>query len=465
MPAASVTQLLQDTGGSLLRGQPDTIVRSFSIDTRHLDPGGAFFALKGRHTDGHEFLAEAARAGAAVGIVSHDPGADAPAPPSLILVDDTASALGRCGHAVRQRRRGTQWIAVTGSNGKTTTKEMIAVGLSAKNQVHRTPGNFNNHLGVPLTLLALPEDAEVAVVELAMSRPGEIAALTQMTEPDIGLVTNVRAVHMAFFESLDDLAAAKGELFAVLRDTATAVVNLDDVHVRVQAARHVGPRVGYGQHPAADLRLERIENRFLPGATLVFRHRGESTRVQLRMAGAHSALNALAALATVVAAGGDLGAAVERIEQLESGPGRGKVHHLDRGCIVVDESYNNSPPALASVLDTLRISEPTGRRVLVIGDMLELGSMTSALHREAGRRAAGAGVKLLIAVGRESRETAEAARRAGVPEVYHHADSTAAAQSIGEFLRDGDLVVVKGSRGIRMEHVVEALTGQREEAH
>jgi len=451
--------LLEDTGGTLLRGDAEAMVTSFGIDTRRLAAGAAFFALKGSRDDGHRFLGDAARAGALLAVVERDPGPDAPAPPALILVDDGAKALGRCAAAARRRLRDTRWIAVTGSNGKTTTKELAAAGLAARRRVHRTPGNLNNLLGVPLTLLAGFEEAEFAVIELAMSAPGEIAELTAIVDPDIGLLTNVRAVHMAFFASLDDVAAAKGELFAVLRDEATAVVNLDDAHVRVQAARHVGPRVTYGQHPAADLRLERIENRLFPGAALTFRHRGESLRVQLKMAGTHSAVNALAALATVVAAGEDLHAAAERIEQLEAGPGRGQLHRLERGIVLVDESYNCSPPALASVLDTLRTSEPAGRRVLVLGDMLELGPMSGALHREAGRRAVAAGVRLLVAVGAESKETAEAARRAGLDEVHPYADSAAAAQQIGRLLRDGDLVVVKGSHGIRTDRIVAALLG------
>ena len=460
-----VSELAKCTRGSLLRGDPGTIVDSFEIDTRRLGAGAAFFALKGSKTDGHSFLGHAARAGAAVAVIERDPQEDAAAPPVLIRVESTEAALGRCGGWVRRRNPKTRWIAVTGSNGKTTTKELIAEGLAAGHSVHRTPGNFNNHLGVPLTLLALPDNSEFAVIELAMSGPGEIAELTRMTDPHIALLTNVRAVHMTSFQSLDDLAAAKGEMFAVLRDEATAVVNLDDAHVRVQASRHVGPRVTFGQHPAADLRLERIENRFLPGATLTFRHDGRSIRVRLRMGGAHAASNALAAMATVVAAGQDVEAAAERMEKLEAGPGRGKIHRLDAGMLLVDDSYNCSPPALASVLDTLRQSEPEGRKVLVLGDMLELGPMKSALHREAGRRAAAAGVQVLVAVGPLSREASEAARRAGVPEVHHHPDAASTAASIGEFLRDGDLIVVKGSRAMRMERIVQRLTGATEEVH
>jgi len=464
MPELRLAELAEASGGVLLRGDPQTRVSSYVIDTRQLMPGGAFFALKGSRSDGHDFLDHAARAGAAVAVVQREPESDAPAPAALIRVEDTVSALGRCGQWVRRRLNSTRWVAVTGSNGKTTTKELIGAGLAARRRVHRTPGNLNNQLGVPLTLLRCPEDAEIAVVEMGMNKAGEISFLVGMTDPDIGLVTNVRAAHLGAFGSLDDIAAAKGELFALLRDDAAAVVNLDDMHVRVQAARHVGTRVTFGQAQSADVRLEELHNCFVPGVTMSFRYRNRSHRLQLRLGGAHAAFNALAALAVVAAVGEDIEAAATRMEQVEAGPGRGKVHRLKHGTLLVDDSYNSSPAALASILETLRLSEPEGRRVLVMGDMLELGRFEGALHREAGKRAAAAGVQLLVAVGPLSRSAVETARRAGVAEVYHHPDSERAAEAIAEFVRDGDLVVVKGSRAMRMERVVQALLSAAVEA-
>jgi UDP-N-acetylmuramoyl-tripeptide--D-alanyl-D-alanine ligase len=457
VPELKLSELVEGTGGNLLRGDLESVVSSFVIDTRRLKPGGVFFALKGAHTDGHRYLEEAAERGAAAVVVERQPAVGQPTPPALIQVDNTAAALGRCGSWVRRTARVGKWIAVTGSNGKTTTKELTAEGLSGDRRVHRTPGNLNNHLGVPLTLLDLPQDAEMAVIELAASGPGEIAELTKMTDPDVGLVTNIRTVHMETFRSIDDVAAAKGEMFAVMREDSVAVVNLDDVNVRVQATRHVGPRVTFGQHASADLRLEGIENRFVPGAVLTFAYRNETIRVQLSMGGAHAARNALAALATVAAVGQDVHAAAQRMERVDAGDGRGKVHQLARGMLLVDDSYNSSPPALASVLETLRLSEPQGRRVLVMGDMLELGPMKAALHREAGRRLGAAGIQMLMAVGQLTHETADAAKRAGVGEVQHYADSIRCAESIGDLVRDGDLIVVKGSRGLRMGRIVRAL--------
>ena len=457
MPELSVAELLEATGGSLLRGDPQARLDAYVIDTRRVGPGGVFFALKGTRTDGHKFLGEAASNQASAAVVEREPEAGEPAPETLIRVDNSIDALGRCGRWVRRRLSDVRWIAVTGSIGKTTTKELLAEGLSPDARVHRTPGNLNNHLGLPLTLLACPDDAKFGVLELAMSAPFEIAELATISDPDIGMVTNVRAAHLESFGSLEDIAAAKGELFAVLRKDATSVVNIDDLQVRVQAARHDGPRVTFGRNAQADIQLEEIESRFYPGVEFRFRHDGRSRHVSLRIGGGHAAYNCLAALAAVHAAGGDLDAAIEKMQQIEAGAGRGLVHRLARGIMLVDDSYNSNPAAVASMLETLKISDPPGRRVLVSGDMLELGHLQGAMHREVGKRAASAGVKMLIAVGRESRASAEVGRRSGIPEVYHHGNSTKAAEAIAELLKEGDLVVVKGSRGMHMERVVQAI--------
>lgn len=457
VPELSVAQLAEATSGELLRGDPAARVSSFEIDTRRLRDGGAFFALKGSHTDGHRFLAEAQARGARVAVVETPPEDGARSPAALIRVASVIAALAGCGRYVRRSIAGARWIALTGSNGKTTTKELIAAGLGTVAPTHRTAGNFNNHLGVPLTLLACPEEARFVVVELGMSDHGEIAHLAALVDPDVGLVTNVRAAHLEKLGSLDDIAAAKGELFATLRSDATSVVNLDDAHVRVQATRHAGPRVTFGQHASSDLRLEEIQSRFVPGASLRFRRGDRSYGAQLRLGGGHAALNALAALAVVAACGIDLEAAIGGMQRVEAGPGRGLVHHLPNDILLVDDTYNSSPSALASVLETLRLTE-AGRRVLVMGDMLELGRVEGALHREAGKRAAAAGVQVLFAVGPLSRGAAEAARRGGVQEVHQYADSSEAAASIPEYLRPGDVVVVKGSRGMKLERVVRALT-------
>lgn len=461
MPTLKVGELLQASGGTLLSGDPSLCLSSYAIDTRKLSAGGAFFALPGAKVDGHAFVADAARAGALLAIVARAPSGSGPFPAAMIQVDDVAAALARCGAYARQRIRG-KVVAITGSAGKTTTKEFVAAGLAASAKVHRTMGNLNNELGLPLSLLSCPDDAAAAVFEIGMNGPGQIAFLARLADPDVALVTNVLPVHLEFFDSVEDIAAAKGELFAVLRENATSVVNLDDVNVRVQATRHGGARVTFGRAERADLKLEAIENLYVPGASLRLTHAGRSHSISLRIGGAHAAFDALAAAATVVACGVPLGPALAAIAGVEPAPGRGRMTRLPDGIIVVDDTYNSNPEALASVLATLEASPTEGRRVLVMGDMLELGPRSLAFHQEAGALAARSKVVLLVGVGPFARHAVEAARREGIE--AHAADHAAhAAQMVPGLLRPGDLVVIKGSRGVRLELVVDALVSRRGE--
>lgn len=462
MPELSVGDLVEATGGTLLRGDPGERVTSYAIDTRRMGQNGAFFALKGTRADGHRFLADAARRGASVAVVHEDVDDSGQAPAALIRVKDTTEALGDCGAWVRRRLAEMKVVAITGSTGKTTTKELTAVGLAPGRRVHRNVGNLNNHLGVPLTLLACPDDTEIAVLELGMSGPGEIAYLAKMCRPDVGVVLNIRPVHMEFFRTLDDVAAAKGELFAVLSPEAVSVVNRDDPHVRLQSQRHDGPRVTFGRNVQSDLRLESVDDHFVPGATFRYRFRNGSRTVRLRLGGAHAASDALAALAVVQAMGEDLEAASEAMGRVEPGPGRGKVLDLFNGARLVDDSYNSSPAALESVLETLRNSSCPGRKILVMGDMLELGVQGRTYHHEAGRKAAAAGVEVMIGVGPLTRTSLESARRSGVKEVHHEKDSVSAAKYLAGRMQSGDLVVVKGSRGVKLDRLVdEIVRGQR----
>jgi len=461
LPELRVADLVEATGGTLLRGNPEDRVTSYAIDTRRMRGNGAFFALKGTRADGHRFLADAARHGATVAVVHENVDDGGQAPSALIRVKDTTAALGDCGAWVRRRLSKMKVVAITGSIGKTTTKELAAVGLAAGRRVHRNVGNLNNHLGVPLTFLACPDDTEIGVFELGMNGPGEIAYLARMCRPDVGLVLNVRPAHMEFFRTLDDVAAAKGELFAVLSPEAVSVVNQDDPHVRLQSQRHDGPRVTFGRNVQSDLRLESVDDRFVPGATLRYRFRNGTRKVPLRIGGTHAASDALAALAVVQAAGGDLEAAAEEMGRLEAGPGRGRVLHLANGAQLVDDSYNSNPAAMESVLETMRNTSCAGRKILVMGDMLELGAQTRTYHHEAGRRAAAAGVEVMIGVGPLTRTSLESARRSGVKEVHHEKDAVAAAKYLAGRMQSGDLVVVKGSRGVHLDRLVDEIASGR----
>ena len=453
MPELTVAQIAEATGGKVVRGSGDTVVRGFEIDTRKLVQDSAFFALAGTRTDGHRFLAQAREQGAIAAVVEHAPDLTS-APECLIHVDDTEVALQACARYARRQLADTRWVAITGSNGKTTTKELLAAGLSRTMRVHRTPGNYNNHLGVPLSILAAPADTEVAVLEIAMSGPGEIAFLTQLVDPDVGIVTNVRAVHLEFFNSLEDIAAAKGELYAFMRDDATSVYNIDNPHLRVQVTRHIGPCISFGRADQAKVRLVELANRFIPGASLVLEHEDERHTVHLQLGGAHSAFNVIAAAAGVVALDHELAPALEGMQEVEPGPGRCHVVKLGNDVTVIDDSYNSSPAALASVLETLRLSEVPGRRVLVMGDMLELGSVAGALHREAGKRVAAVGLDMLVSVGSLARQSADAARRNGVDNVHHYPETEHLVEEVLELIEPGDTVLVKGSRSMQLERVV-----------
>ena len=461
MPTLRVADVLEATAGQLVQGDAETSLTSFDIDTRSLRPGSAFFALPGDRTDGHRFLPQARRAGAALAVVQAEVPTGPEVPPAIVRVDDTAAALARCGACAREHLRDVRVLGLTGSTGKTTTKELAAAALATGARVHRTTGNRNNHLGLPLTVLACPDDAEVAVCEMGMSAAGEIAALATIARPDAGLITNVRPAHLESFENLDAIAAAKGELFATLADDAVAIVNDDDPHVRVQALRHVGPQLTFGTADDADVRLEEFTGGFLPGARLTFRHDGRSRTVQLRLGGAHAAWNALAAFAAVVALGGDVDASIEAMGAVEPGPGRGCVHRLGGDVVLVDDSYNSSPAALASVLEALRDTPCSGRRMLVMGDMLELGPSSRAFHQAAGRAAAAAGVTWMLGVGPETTAALEAARAAGIADVQQRKDATAGAALLVERLEPGDVVVVKGSRGVGLDRLVRTVAGRR----
>jgi UDP-N-acetylmuramoyl-tripeptide--D-alanyl-D-alanine ligase len=457
VPMLELSAIVEACGGELARGAADGTVSSYSIDTRRLKAGGLFFALQGERTDGHDFLTAAARVPAAAAIVNHVPETREALPERLIVVPDVIHAMADLAKLARRSLHDATWIALTGSSGKTTTKELIAAACSVSTRVHRTPGNLNNHLGVPLTLLATPEDSQSVVVEMGMSASLEIAYLTDIVDPDIALITNIQPAHLAFFASIDAIAAAKGELFALLRNDAIAVVNLDDPLVRVQACRHNGPQVTFGFHENADIRMLEIEDRFQPGVAFRFAASGRERRVELALGGAHAARNALAALAVAAAAGTDLDDAVEAMHKVHAASGRGRVHELDREITLIDDSYNCSPAALDSVLTTFSASRPSGRRVLVLGDMLELGSQERELHATAGRHAAEAGVQSMITVGTRAAWAAGSAEEAGVHISARFRNAKLAAKEIGNHLNTGDLVLIKGSRGAGLDRIVDRL--------
>jgi UDP-N-acetylmuramoyl-tripeptide--D-alanyl-D-alanine ligase len=434
------------------------VMQGYSIDSRSVGPGDLFFALVGPRHDAHRFVEEAARRGAAAAVVSKGARADYPATPALVRVQDTTRALQDLGAHVRRRRPLTV-VGITGSAGKTTAKEMTAAVLSGAGPTFKSEGNLNNTYGLPLVLLRMPEESRTAVLEMGMSYQGEIARLVEIADPDVGVILNVLPVHLEHFGSLAAIARAKGEMFAGLRRDAVAVYNADDPHAARLGRAFPGRRVAFGLGAGAEVTAEEIATEAIDSTRFTLVHGAARLPVRIALAGRHNVGNALAAAAVGFTLGLDADAVRRGLETVRPAAMRGVVHRLADGTVLLDDSYNSNPAAMERAIETLR-SAAAGRRVLVAGDMLELGPTEAAAHARVGEQAAAAGIDLLVAVGPLSRRAHDAARAAG-RDTLHFDDSEQAAAWAATGIRPGDLVLVKGSRGIRMERVVQAILAAR----
>jgi UDP-N-acetylmuramoyl-tripeptide--D-alanyl-D-alanine ligase len=453
-------ELARDCGGAL-RGDPGIRVGGVSSDSRRVERGQLFVAIRGPTFDGHRFVSDAVAKGALAVLVSSDD-VDAGGA-GVIRVEDTVLALGALAKAHRARFEGPV-IAITGSNGKTTTKEMCAAVLEAAGRrVRRSPGNYNNEIGLPLSILGLAPDDRALVVELGMNRPGEIGALGAIASPTVGAITQIAPAHLGPMGSVEAIADAKGELLEQIRPDGAAVLNADDPRVMEQSRRFAGRAIRFGTSLEAEIRAAAIES---TAAAVRFQldTRSGSTRIELDAPGRHQVWNALCAVAAAWAAGiSD----AELLEVSRSGlarfrpvSGRLVLSRTPAGVTLLDDSYNANPVSVDAALRTLAEVEGAGRRVAVLGDMLELGSDGPALHAHVGAAAAHAGVDVLVAVGELARETAKAARGEGIEEVVEVPDAKAAATFMRACVRSGDAVLVKGSRGVKLETVVQALSGE-----
>jgi UDP-N-acetylmuramoyl-tripeptide--D-alanyl-D-alanine ligase len=438
-------------------GGAEHLVGGYSIDTRTLRPGDLFFALVGPRLDGHDFVPEALAKGAAAAVVARGGPVTWKEAPALVRVKDTTRALQDLGAHVR-RLRPLKVVGITGSAGKTTAKELAAAVAGERFPAYKSEGNLNNTYGLPLTLLRMPGDREVAVLEMGMSTQGEIARLAEIADPDVGVVLCVLRVHLEHFGSLDKIAEAKGELFRGMRKDAVAIYNADDPRTARLGRGFPGARLAYGVHAQkADVRAEEVVLEGLAGSRFGLRRGRESETVHLHLSGRHNVYNALAAAAVGYALGLDTRTIRRGLESVRPAAMRGVLHRLPNGIEVLDDAYNSNPTAMEKAIDLLREVRPRGRRILVSGDMLELGPYEKQAHARLGAQVAQAGIELFVAVGPLSVGAAEAARGAGAKDVRHAADSEAAAPLVADEARSGDLVLVKGSRGMRMERVVQAL--------
>lgn len=445
LPLSRITQFL----GTPEPAFGDRIVTGYSIDSRTIQPGELFFAVKGEKMDGHDFVSQAIEKGAIAAVVSREK--QLPAGLPVIAVDDTLAALQTLATCVR-RLWAKPLVGVTGSAGKTTTKEAIAHVLATRLKVHKSEGNFNNHFGLPLMLLKLQPEHDIAVIEMGMSHAGEITALAKIAQPEIGVVTNVAPVHLEFFDSLAGIARAKYELVESLPATGTAILNADDEYVSQFGRDFRGKVLKYGLSPAASIRAENFHSQGEQGSVFDIVVGDQRERASLPLVGSHNVLNALAAVAVALDRGFPLPEAVAALSSLSAADKRGQVVRLGN-ITVIDDCYNSNPKALAAMVDALT-TMPAKRRIVVAGEMLELGPAGAEMHRQSGRHIAEKGINLLIGVRGLAENVVEGATAAGMK-----AEFIPSAEAAGEWLakntRDGDVVLLKASRGVKLEKALE----------
>ncbi len=441
-----------------VEGAAESVLTGVEIDSRRVSTGDLFVALRGARCDGHAFVLDAL-AVASAALVRYDAEFDEiPAKRALIRVEDPLRAYWRL---ARTEREASSWqvAAITGSVGKTTTKEMLAAVLGTGLAVGATSGNRNSTLGLPAEVLSQPPDIDVFVAEAGMSRTGELDTIGSVLSPQVLVYTRLAPVHTEFFKSFDDIVRAKGELLAHLDPTGTLVINADDPHQRDYPSATMASVLRFGTTDA-DGRCDRIEDRGLLGTRFRLHLPSGSVDAELALAGRHQVENLLAAATAAAAFGIGADAVAEIALRLEAPPRRGRIHRLDGGITVVDDSYNASPLAMRLLLELLAAAP--GRRVAVLGEMYELGKLSLEAHREVGRQAATVCDLLIATGGAPAGELAAAARAGGMAAdtVIRAADAEAAGVVLAGVLRPGDVVLVKGSRGVGLDRTVDGLTGQ-----
>jgi UDP-N-acetylmuramoyl-tripeptide--D-alanyl-D-alanine ligase len=453
--ALTAREMAAAFGGVLASGDGDRRLPTVSIDTRTVAYGDLFVAIRGPRFDGHAFVAEAIARGAGAVAVS-DPTAVTSTALPVIVVEDTLHGLQEAARVIR-RRAGSTVVAITGSAGKTTTKEIAATLLARRFTTFRNRGNLNNHLGLPLSLFELRTAPEYAVMELGMSGFGEIRRLVSIAEPQVRVWTNVGEAHLGFFASVDEIARAKQEILEDATPDQVFVANAGDSRVIACAPGFAGQVITFGVDVPADVAITDARPRGFEGTAAQLSLRGQIRSIETRLLGTANLANIAAASAVALVAGLDADEIAAGVADLAPAAHRGEVVRAAGGWVVIDDAYNSSPSALVRALQTLATTP--GRHVAVLGEMLELGEFSDRYHADCGTTAGELGVAVVIAVGGSpARALADAATAAGVPIVHYVPASAAGATLARSLVRQGDAVLVKGSRGIRMEVVVQALT-------
>lgn len=457
-------ELVQAADGELLYGVADREFDDFSIDSRQINPGALFFAIKGDRFDGHDFVADAVRNGAA-GVIISDPSAVVAAKAvdkqdvTVVIVKDTTRSLQTIARHVRRRSR-ARVVAITGSIGKTTTKELSAAFIGIQRRVYRNIGNLNNHIGLPLSLLQLRHQPEVAVVELGMNHAGEIRTLVDIAEPNVRVWTNVAEVHAVNFQSIENIADAKAELLESSCSDDHLVANADDKLVMDRIGQFPGSVTTFGLGKVSDVRAMAVQDSGLGGVSATVETPTGAGLLQMPLIGMGNVANALASIAVALQFQIPLDAMLNVLKKFTPPDRRGFVTHLSQGVTIVDDSYNSNPTALEQTLESIGRTSGYRRRVAVLGEMLELGARSKALHYDCGKKAVDFGFERIVAIGGENVEALLAGGQdAGLDSdaVFSCANSEEAINVVSRLIEKEDLVLIKGSRGVQTDLVVDRL--------
>jgi len=456
-PIFSLEDVLEATAGILVSGKQENTFYGISTDSRQVSKGNLFIALKGEKFDGHDFVRKALDQGAA-GILMQDEEkinqALVDKAIAVIKVADTLTALGDLAHEWR-KRFSIPVIGLTGSSGKTTTKEMMAAVIGRKKNILKTEGNLNNLIGLPQTIFRLTGEHELVILEMGTNTRGEIKRLTQIAAPDIGLITNVGPAHLAGFGSMDVVRDEKSDLFLNMSSSGIAIINLDDKAVTTAAERWNGRRITFSMSPNADVTVKDIERNGVKGVRFNLVIGGSTQKVEMKIAGLHHIHNAMAAAAAAIAVGIDQKTIAEGLAAFRPFSGRMEMIRLHNGAFLLDDSYNANPASVREALMTLKDLKAHHNGYVFLGDMLELGTEAGEMHRKIGMLIATIGVNALFLQGDFAEVTASGAKEGGLsPEnIFFLSDEEKGIDYLREHLKKGDWIMVKGSRRMKMEKI------------
>ena len=455
-PQLTLKEVITAAGATLISGGRDAVFRGICTDSRLLISGNLFVALRGDNFDGHDFAQKALDLGAA-GVVISDAGKidlKETGNAAVIKVADTLSALGDFAHYWRSKFS-VPVFGLTGSSGKTTTKEMMAAIIGRQKNILKTEGNLNNLIGLPQTIFRLSSAHEAAILEMGTNAPGEIKRLTQIAAPDFGLITNIGPAHLAKLGSIEGVRREKGDLFAYMDKNGTAVVNLDDENIRIISDAWKGRRVTFSMISDADVRLAKMEKSGARGMILKLVVASKEYKAEMKIAGTHNVYNALAAAAAALALDIDVENILAGLAAFTPVAGRMQVTKLKNGAYLIDDSYNANPASMREALMTLKDMKSGHAGYAFLGDMLELGDAAAEMHRKIGMLAAVTGVNTLFLQGEFSQVTAAGAAEGGLPDdkIIFLSDPERAALNLKKILKKGDWILVKGSRRMKMEKI------------